>query len=137
MRKFTVDDVSGLERVAAVFCDDFPAPGIYIFDGGMGVGKTTFMKAICRRRGVLAEVTSPTFAIVNEYVAAERMIYHLDLYRIEKVVEVFDIGFEEYLNDAAADVFIEWPDLVRDFLPPSTVTIKISCNDRGTRTIEW
>ncbi|MDD2634727.1 MAG: tRNA (adenosine(37)-N6)-threonylcarbamoyltransferase complex ATPase subunit type 1 TsaE [Bacteroidales bacterium] len=99
---------------------------IFAFYGEMGVGKTTFIKAICKELGVGTEVTSPSFSIVNEHITQNNtMIYHFDLYRIEKIPELLDIGFEEYINSNAI-IFIEWPEIAENMLPDKTVNVNIT-----------
>ena len=99
----------------------------------MGAGKTTFTKAICKALGVDEAVTSPTFAIVNEYAGP---IYHFDFYRLKRVEEAFDMGFEDYLYSGAW-CLIEWPERIEDLLPKETVRVHILVEEDGTRTVSW
>ncbi|MDD4149682.1 MAG: tRNA (adenosine(37)-N6)-threonylcarbamoyltransferase complex ATPase subunit type 1 TsaE [Bacteroidales bacterium] len=109
---------------------------VFAFYGEMGVGKTTFIKAICKELGVDVEVTSPTFAIVNEYNTKDDVIiYHFDLYRIENLAELLDIGFEEYINTDAI-IFIEWPEIAANILPSATVNVTISVIEEN-RCVEF
>ena len=112
---------------------------IFAFNGEMGAGKTTFIKAICKQLGVEEDVTSPTFAIVNEYQSPklEVPIYHFDFYRINNQEEAFDMGYEEYFYSGAY-CFIEWPEKIEDLLPPGItyVEIKIENDDSRLITIE-
>lgn len=102
----------------------------------MGAGKTTLIKAICEELGVKETVTSPTFAIINEYKDAKsQSIYHFDFYRINKIEEVFDFGYEDYFYSNSL-CFIEWPELVESILPENTVKISIHENDDSTRVIK-
>jgi len=99
---------------------------VFILEGEMGAGKTTLMVELGRYLKVIDPISSPTFSIVNEYECENgKMIYHFDLYRIEEEEELYDIGFEDYLNKKAL-VFIEWPDVGAAFLPEDMVKIKIS-----------
>ncbi len=114
---------------------------VFAFYGQMGAGKTTFIKAVCRQLGVTEPVTSPTFAIVNEYgvdgVAADvpvRRIYHFDFYRIKRLSEAYDMGFEDYLYSGDL-CLIEWPELIEELLPDDAVRVHINVSDDGTRTI--
>lgn len=108
---------------------------IFAFYGSMGAGKTTFIKAVCEVMGVKDTVTSPTFAIVNEYTLPNNSsIYHFDFYRIKKIEEVFDMGFEDYFYSDAL-CFIEWPELIEDVLPIDTITVCISQLPDGSRMI--
>ena len=118
---------------------------IFAFYGKMGAGKTTFITAVCRELGVTEPVTSPTFAIVNEYhvdsstgqLVNLSTVYHFDFYRIRRLEEAYDIGFEDYL-DSGALCFIEWPELIEDLLPADTVRVTIE-EDPVThqRTIDY
>ena len=111
---------------------------VFAFHGEMGAGKTTFIKALCLVLGVEDEVNSPTFAIVNEYRSATtaELIYHFDCYRLKKVEEAMDLGFEDYMESSAL-CFIEWPDIVEDLLPGDTVHVNITVGEDGSRTITW
>ncbi len=104
--------------------------------GQMGAGKTTFVRAICQVLGAVGNVSSPTFAIVNEYSLAETgdAVYHLDLYRLKTLQEAMDIGVENYLEDAAY-CFIEWPELIEPLLPPDAVRIKLELVNDSQRKI--
>ena len=96
---------------------------IFAFLGDMGSGKTTIIGAICQALGVKGKVSSPTFAIVNEYRGKEK-VFHLDMYRIKSISEALDIGIEEYLLGKNY-CFIEWPQIIQPLLPPETVFISI------------
>ena len=104
--------------------------------GQMGAGKTTFVRAICQVLGAVGNVSSPTFAIVNEYSLSETgdAVYHLDLYRLKTLQEAMDIGVENYLEDAAY-CFIEWPELIEPLLPPDAVRIKLELVNDSQRKI--
>ena len=104
--------------------------------GKMGAGKTTFVKALCEELGVSDVITSPTFAIVNEYRSDENgeLIYHFDFYRIKKLSEVYDMGYEDYFYSGAL-CFIEWPELVEELLPGDAVKVTIEELEDGTRKI--
>ena len=111
---------------------------VFAFNGQMGAGKTTFIKALCEALGVTETVTSPTFSIVNEYRSDEtgELIYHFDFYRIKKLEEAYDMGCEDYFYSGAV-CLIEWPELVEDLLPGNTVWVDIRVNDDESRTIVW
>jgi tRNA threonylcarbamoyladenosine biosynthesis protein TsaE len=100
----------------------------------MGAGKTTFVKAICESLGVDDVITSPTFAIINEYHADDRVIYHFDFYRIKKLEEVYDMGYEDYFYSGSL-CFIEWPELIEELLPEDAVKVSIKENPDGSRTV--
>jgi tRNA threonylcarbamoyladenosine biosynthesis protein TsaE len=104
------------------------------FYGPMGVGKTTLIRSVCRHLGVTTEVTSPTFALVNEYPAEEGLIYHFDFYRINRISEAYDFGIDEYF-DSGRWCFMEWPEKVEELLPPESLRIKLSEEPDGSRTI--
>ena len=110
---------------------------VFAFYGKMGAGKTTFIKALCRELGVEDVITSPTFAIVNEYTAASGApIYHFDFYRIKKLEEVYDMGYEEYFYDGGL-CLIEWPELIEELLPENAIRVSISEQADGTRLIKF
>ena len=109
----------------------------FAFYGSMGVGKTTFIKEICHQLGVVEVVTSPTFAIVNEYHTSEnQMVYHFDFYRINKLEELFDFGYEDYLYSSNY-CFIEWPEKGEDVLPEHIHRVMITENHDGSRNVEF
>jgi tRNA threonylcarbamoyladenosine biosynthesis protein TsaE len=125
-----------LEKVAKELLNAFPEARVFALEGDLGAGKTALIKALCRALGVDRTVLSPTFALVNEY--ADRNgdpIYHFDLYRIRKLEEVLDIGYEEYLYSGFY-CFLEWADLIPELLPDGHVYIRIEKDDEGeTRRI--
>jgi tRNA threonylcarbamoyladenosine biosynthesis protein TsaE len=108
---------------------------IFAFYGSMGAGKTTFIKAICKVLGAVDIITSPSFTIVNEYRTSKgETLYHIDFYRIKKQEEVFDFGIEEYLTGDSY-CFMEWPELVREILPPGIVNVIITVDENEKRTL--
>lgn len=114
---------------------------VFAFYGKMGVGKTTFIKAVCEELGVEEVITSPTFAIVNEYEAtgadgAQTAIYHFDFYRIRKIEEVYDMGYEDYFYSGGL-CLIEWPELVEELLPEDAVRVTIEEQADGSRTVTF
>lgn len=136
--KLEIKNVEALPQAAHDFIAAMDDRTVFAFHGEMGAGKTTFIKAVCLALGVEDEVNSPTFAIVNEYRSATtaELIYHFDCYRLKKVEEALDFGFEDYMESSAL-CFIEWPDIVDDLLPGDTVHVNITVAEDGTRTIEW
>ena len=104
----------------------------------MGAGKTTFIKALCEELGVEDPVTSPTFALVNEYRSATtaELIYHFDFYRIKKLEEVYDLGYEDYFYSGAL-CLIEWPELVENLLPGDAVRVRIDEEPDGSRVLTF
>ena len=111
---------------------------VFAFYGKMGAGKTTFVKAVCEALGVDDVITSPTFAIVNEYQSATtgESIYHFDFYRIKKLEEVYDMGYEDYFYNGGL-CLIEWPELIEQLLPEDAVKVSISEQPDGSRLIEF
>lgn len=110
---------------------------VFAFYGKMGAGKTTFIKAICECLGVTDVINSPTFAIVNEYRSAtEELIYHFDFYRIKKLEEVYDMGYEDYFYSGAL-CFIEWPELVEELLSFDAVKVTIEEDEQGCRVVRF
>jgi tRNA threonylcarbamoyladenosine biosynthesis protein TsaE len=109
---------------------------VWLFEGTMGAGKTTLIKAVCRELSVLNTVQSPTFSIVNEYLTdAGETIYHFDCYRLKNVSEAYDIGVEEYL-DSGNLCLIEWPDKIAELLPEKCIKISITQLSNDKRAIE-
>jgi tRNA threonylcarbamoyladenosine biosynthesis protein TsaE len=113
------------------------AATVFAFNGEMGTGKTTFIKAICEELGVVDVINSPTFAIVNEYRTTNGdSIYHFDFYRIKKLQEALAIGLEEYLESGSL-CLIEWPDKIEELLPATTVFVAIEEQADGSRTVHY
>ncbi|MFW5986444.1 MAG: tRNA (adenosine(37)-N6)-threonylcarbamoyltransferase complex ATPase subunit type 1 TsaE [Halanaerobiales bacterium] len=110
-------------------------PGqIILLDGELGAGKTLMAQGICEGLSVDEDVTSPTYRLINEY-EGDLPVYHMDLYRLEDVEEVYQLGFEEYIERNGV-VIVEWPDLIYDLLPPSYIYIKIYITENMWRKIE-
>ncbi|PLX17061.1 MAG: tRNA (adenosine(37)-N6)-threonylcarbamoyltransferase complex ATPase subunit type 1 TsaE [Marinilabiliales bacterium] len=135
METLILKSLSDLNVVADKFLRLMRDQKTFAFFGPMGVGKTTFIKALCNELGVVEIVTSPTFALVNEYQTNQGdVIYHFDFYRIEKIEEVYDFGYEDYFFSGNY-CFIEWPDKVAEILPENVVYVQMVENSDGTRTI--
>jgi len=133
----TIKDLDHIEEAAREFISQMGDDTVFAFYGKMGAGKTTFIKALCKLLGVEDEVNSPTFAIINEYRSqtTAELIYHFDFYRIKKLEEVYDLGYEDYFYSGAL-CFIEWPELVEELLPTDAKKITITENSDGSRTIK-
>ena len=110
---------------------------VFAFYGKMGAGKTTFIKAICEYMGVSDVINSPSFSIINEYCAESgELIYHFDFYRINKVEEAYDFGYEDYFYCGAL-CFIEWPELIEELLPFDCVKVTIEEQEDGSRKVTF
>ncbi|PID94016.1 MAG: tRNA (adenosine(37)-N6)-threonylcarbamoyltransferase complex ATPase subunit type 1 TsaE [Bacteroidetes bacterium] len=134
--KLTVARETELSMVARKVKAHFSGERIFLLFGAMGVGKTTFVKAMAEAMGVKDIVSSPTFSLVNQYDApGEGAIFHFDLYRINKVEELLDIGYEEYLYSGNY-CFIEWPEKMEGLLPESYVSVVITEQEGGERCFE-
>ena len=133
--KIIVNCISELSEAAKVVLSEIKSNKIICFYGDMGVGKTTFIKEICRVLDVKDNVNSPTFSIVNEYLTSKKqIIYHFDFYRIKDKNEAFDLGYEEYLYSNNL-CLIEWPEKVEELLPDNIVKILMT-KDNENRIIE-
>lgn len=124
-----------LPQVAAELIGRFSEHRLFAFYGQMGAGKTTLIQAICRHLGSSDHVTSPTFAIVNEYTSSAGFpIYHFDFYRIKKLEEVYDLGYEDYFYGGNY-CLLEWPGKVESLLPDDLVAVTIETDSDQTRII--
>ncbi|MCR5270494.1 MAG: tRNA (adenosine(37)-N6)-threonylcarbamoyltransferase complex ATPase subunit type 1 TsaE [Prevotella sp.] len=139
-----IQNLETIREAAREFINNIGERRVFAFYGKMGAGKTTFVKAICEELGVEDVITSPTFAIVNEYEInnAELLslhsssIYHFDFYRIKKLEEVYDMGYEEYFYSGSL-CFIEWPELIEEVLPEDAVRVTIEENADGSRSVKF
>jgi len=129
----TVKTISDLPVTAEQLLGSFGNYRIFAFSGEMGVGKTTFIKEICRKLGSSDLVNSPTYALANEY-KGETVIYHLDLYRLKNLEEALDIGILDYLNSGAY-CLIEWPEIIEPLLDNSCVWVQLEKDEQNYRTI--
>lgn len=133
-----IDSLEKIRDAAKQFVENMGESTVFAFYGKMGAGKTTFIKAVCEELGVNDVITSPTFAIVNEYRSETtgELIYHFDFYRIKKIEEVYDMGYEDYFYSGAV-CFIEWPELIEELLPGDAIKVNITENKDGSRTIQF
>ena len=131
-----IEKLDNIREAAKQFIANIGDSTVFAFYGNMGAGKTTFVKAVCEELGVDDVITSPTFSIVNEYRSEQtgELIYHFDFYRVKKIEEVYDMGFEDYFYSGAL-CFIEWPELCEEVLPDDTVKVSIKEDPDGSRTI--
>lgn len=135
--EITIKSLDQIGLAAKQFVDNMGGAYVFAFYGKMGAGKTTFIKAVCEALGVEDVITSPTFAIVNEYTAKDATpIYHFDFYRIKKLEEAYDMGYEDYFYGNGI-CFLEWPEIVEDLLPEDAVKVDISEQTDGSRLIKW
>lgn len=127
-----------IKEAAQQFIDNMGKGNVFAFYGKMGAGKTTFIKAICECLDVEDVITSPTFAIVNEYYSnkLQDSIYHFDFYRIKKLEEVYDMGYEDYFYSHRL-CFLEWPELVEELLPKDAVKVTIAEQEDGSRLVTF
>ena len=139
-----IKDTEHIREAAREFINQIGDRRVFAFYGKMGAGKTTFVKAICEELGVDDVITSPTFAIINEYTIDKlqtsnikhQSIYHFDFYRIKKIEEVYDMGYEDYFYSGAL-CFIEWPELIEDILPDDAVHVSITEQEDGSRLVTF
>jgi hydrolase, P-loop family len=127
--------LTNIERIARQFVEEQSDGRVFAFYGQMGAGKTTFIAAVCKALGIEEPVNSPTFAIVNEYVADNgETVYHFDCYRLNTLRDALNIGIEEYF---ASDniCFIEWAENIEELLPVDTVRVNIVVEDDGSREV--
>lgn len=134
--KIEIQSLEQIREAAREFINSMGDKTVFALYGKMGAGKTTFIKAVCEVLGVQDVINSPTFAIVNEYRSDEtgELIYHFDFYRIKKLEEVYDMGYEDYFYSGAL-CFIEWPELVEDLLPGDAVKVTIEEQKNGSRIL--
>lgn len=130
-RVIEIQSLDELDRVAEVVVESLDGRTVVAFDAPMGAGKTTLISRIARYLGSEDDVTSPTFAIVNQY-EGRRTIYHFDMYRIERVEEALDFGSEEYLSSGEL-CLVEWPEKIEALLPDDTMVVRIEILSDSTR----
>lgn len=132
-----INSLDNIQEAASQFVAAMGDNTVFAFYGKMGAGKTTFIRAVCEHLGVTDVINSPTFAIINEYRSESgELIYHFDFYRINKVEEAFDFGYEDYFYSGAL-CFIEWPELVEELLPLDVVKVSIEENESGERIVSF
>jgi tRNA threonylcarbamoyladenosine biosynthesis protein TsaE len=120
-----INHISELSQAAKTLLTSFADEKVFAFYAPMGAGKTTFIKTVCKELGITDTISSPTFSLVNEYVASNgKKVFHFDFYRIKSTTEAYDMGYEDYLYSNAY-CFIEWPEKIEELLPEHYVKITI------------
>lgn len=133
-----INSLAEINEAAKTFIENMGDSKVFAFYGKMGAGKTTFIKAICEELGVDDVITSPTFAIVNEYQSSTTgdSIFHFDFYRIKKLEEVYDMGYEDYFYGGSL-CFLEWPELIDELLPEDAKKVTIEETEDGGRVVKF
>ena len=132
-----INSLDTIHEAAKEFIKGMGDGKVFAFYGKMGAGKTTFIKALCEVLGVKDVITSPTFAIINEYTDGNNNpIYHFDFYRIKKLEEVYDMGYEDYFYSGNL-CQLEWPELVEDVLPENVIKVTIEEQPDGSRLLTY
>jgi tRNA threonylcarbamoyladenosine biosynthesis protein TsaE len=129
---FTLTEI---DQIARIFWETFPNKKIYAFQGNMGAGKTSFIRALCGLKKVKETVGSPTFSIINEYSSPSGIIFHLDLYRLRDEDEAIRAGVEDCLYSGEI-CLVEWPDRAPGIFPADTLGIKLEALDPDTRKLQ-
>ena len=133
--EITIKSLNSIHEAAKEFVKEMGEGKVFAFYGKMGAGKTTFIKALCEVLGVEDVITSPTFAIINEYTDGKGdPIYHFDFYRIKKLEEVYDMGYEDYFYSGNL-CLLEWPELIEEILPENVIKVTIEEQPDGTRKL--
>jgi tRNA threonylcarbamoyladenosine biosynthesis protein TsaE len=135
MRRIEIDSLSDLPRVAEAVVEALEGRTVVLLRGGMGAGKTTLVSRIAALLGAEDAVTSPTFALVNQYEGTEQRIYHFDFYRIDNIEEVFDLGYEEYFYSGDL-CLVEWPEKIEPLIPDDAMVVRITAGDEEERIFE-
>ena len=142
MTTIQIKDIDYIREAAHEFISHIGEARVFAFYGKMGAGKTTFVKALCEELGVEDVITSPTFAIINEYSLTAHpstvpsKIFHFDFYRIKRLEEVYDMGYEDYFYSDSL-CFIEWPELIEEILPDDAVRVSITEQEDGSRIVSF
>jgi tRNA threonylcarbamoyladenosine biosynthesis protein TsaE len=133
--KITIHTLEQLNDAAREVLDLLDDKKVIAFYGHMGAGKTTFIKALCKELGVQDNVSSPTFALVNEYNTSQgKKVFHFDFYRIKSIQEAYDMGYEDYLYSGNY-CLIEWPEKIEELLPENVVKIHIQAEADNSRLL--
>ena len=135
MRTIHITSQDELPDVAQAVIRSLGRRTVVAFRGGMGAGKTTLIREIVAALGSADTVTSPTFAIVNQYKAGKERIHHFDFYRIDDQREAYDFGYEEYFYSGDL-CLVEWPEKIEPLLPEHTMNVRITVDSETARTFE-
>ena len=135
MKRIEIDALSDLPRVAEEIINSLDGRTVVLLRGGMGAGKTTLVSRIAALLGAEDTVTSPTFALVNQYEGSECRIYHFDFYRIDRIEEVYDLGYEEYFYSGDL-CLVEWPEKIEPLIPDDAMVVRITAGDDEQRIFE-
>lgn len=135
MKRIEIDSLSELPRVAEAVIEALDGRSVVLLRGGMGAGKTTLVSRIAALLGAEDTVTSPTFALVNQYEGPQCRIYHFDFYRIDSIEEVFDLGYEEYFYSGDL-CLVEWPEKIEPLIPDDAMVVRITAGDDEQRIFE-
>lgn len=135
MKRIEIDSLSELPRVAEAVIEALDGRSVVLLRGGMGAGKTTLVSRIAALLGAEDAVTSPTFALVNQYEGPQCRIYHFDFYRIDSIEEVFDLGYEEYFYSGDL-CLVEWPEKIEPLIPDDAMVVRITAGDDEQRIFE-
>lgn len=134
--EITIKSLDTIQEAAKEFINRMGEGKVFAFYGKMGTGKTTFIKALCETLGVKDVITSPTFSLINEYTDGKgNSIYHFDFYRIKKLEEVYDMGYEDYFYSGNL-CLLEWPELIEEILPENVIKVTIEEQADGTRKLK-
>lgn len=134
--EITIKSLDTIQEAAKEFINRMGEGKVFAFYGKMGAGKTTFIKALCETLGVKDVITSPTFSLINEYTDGKgNSIYHFDFYRIKKLEEVYDMGYEDYFYSGNL-CLLEWPELIEEILPENVIKATIEEQADGTRKLK-
>lgn len=131
-----VNSLADLPVVAQQLSDFAGNEKVFIFEGDMGAGKTTFIKNFCKHLGIADVVSSPTYSIVNEYESPNGPVFHFDFYRIKDIREAYDLGYEEYFYGGGV-CLIEWPERVEELLPEKLIKVEIKVLDENRRLFRF
>lgn len=135
MKRIEIESLSELSSVADEVIEALDGRSVVLLRGGMGAGKTTLVSRIAARLGAEDTVTSPTFALVNQYKGSECRIYHFDFYRIDRIEEVFDLGYEEYFYSGDL-CLVEWPEKIEPLIPDDAMVVRITAGEGEQRIFE-